>query len=395
MINEINQSALNIFDKFGYPTKKNENWKYTNLKKFQNQNFNTSSNFTISNSYGMNLTNSINLTMINGKPIINENNNNLCIQSISDLINLKKDEKLSFDIKKKHYKNPFLVLNTANFKDGFYIRIPKMSQPESFIYLLSISDDKEDLISSYPRLHLDLEDDAYLNIIHHHVGNKKQSYHRNSVSIINSSKGSKLKYYNLYEESNLSYSMNNLIVNQESNSKVEINNFFLDSGFMRSDVESNLNGKEAFFSMNGLFLGKQQQFIDNNIIVNHNVQETDSKVIYKGILNDHSNGVFNSLVNVPQFSKRINSDQKNHNIVLSNTAKINSNPKLKISCDDVKCSHGSTTGNLDKEALFYLQSRGVNIKRAKEILLDSFLDEIINNIINIELKNYIEGKISY
>ena len=86
------------------------------------------------------------------------------------------------------------------------------------------------------------------------------------MSIINSSKGSKLKYYNLYEESNLSYSMNNLIVNQESNSKVEINNFFLDSGFMRSDVESNLNGKEAFFSMKGLFLGKQQQLIDNNII---------------------------------------------------------------------------------------------------------------------------------
>ena len=395
MISEINQSAINIFNKFGYPTKKNENWKYTNLKKFQNQNFNTSSNFEISKSCGINLTNSINLTMINGKPIINKNDNNLYVESISDIISLKKDKKHLFEIKKKDFKNPFLVLNTANFKDGFYIRIPKMSKTKILIYLLSISDDSTDMKSSFPRLHLDLEEDANLDIVHHHIGNKKQSYHRNNVSIINSSKGSKLKYYNIYEESDRSFSMNNLIVNQESNSNVEINNFFLDSGFMRSDVESNLNGKEAFFSMNGLFLGKKKQFIDNNIIINHNIKETNSKVVYKGILNDHSNGVFNSLVNVPQFSKRINSDQKNHNIVLSKTAKINSNPKLKISCDDVKCSHGSTTGNLDKEALFYLQSRGINNKRAKEILLDSFLDEITDNIINVELKKYIEGKISY
>ena len=99
--------------------------------------------------------------------------------------------------------------------------------------------------------------------------------------------------------------------------------------------------------------------------------------MYKGIVNDNASAVFNGLVNVPFQSKHINSDQKNHNIILSKTAKINSNPKLKISCDDVKCSHGSSTGNLDKDALFYLRSRGIELIKAKKILLTSFINEIL------------------
>ena len=106
-----------------------------------------------------------------------------------------------------------------------------------------------------------------------------------------------------------------------------------------------------------------------------------------------SNAVFNALVNVPFKSKQIDSDQKNHNIILSKTAKINSNPKLKISCDDVKCAHGSTIGNLNEEALFYLRSRGISLKKSKQILLNSFMNELINNIPVDEVKNYIDNKI--
>ena len=110
-------------------------------------------------------------------------------------------------------------------------------------------------------------------------------------------------------------------------------------------------------------------------------------------MNDESHGVFNGLVNVPFKSKDINSDQKNHNILLSKKAKVNSNPKLKISCDDVKCSHGSTIGNLDSDALFYLRSRGIDLKKSKKILLNSFMNEIIENASFEDIIDYINTRI--
>ena len=184
------------------------------------------------------------------------------------------------------------------------------------------------------------------------------------------------------------------VLNQNKNSNIEQSSFYLSSGFIRTNITNNLNGKGSSSSINGLFLGNGSEFIDNNIIINHNMEKTYSKVLYKGILDDNAHAVFNALVNVPSKSKQINSDQKNHNIILSKKAKINSNPKLKISCDDVKCSHGSTTGNLDSEALFYLRSRGINLKKSKKILLDSFMNEIIDSIKISSIKNYINTKIN-
>ena len=150
--------------------------------------------------------------------------------------------------------------------------------------------------------------------------------------------------------------------------------------FCRSSIRGNLNGKGSSIIIDGLFLGSKNQFIDNNIIINHNKAQTESKVIYKGILDDYANAVFNGLINVPFKSKHINSDQKNHNIILSKTAKVNSNPKLKISCDDVKCSHGATVTKLQEEELFYMRSRGINSKNATRLLLQGYCDEILENL---------------
>ena len=180
---------------------------------------------------------------------------------------------------------------------------------------------------------------------------------------------------------------------QSQDSNIEQSSFYLSSGFIRTDIRNNLNGKGASSLMNGLFLGNDSQFIDNNIVINHNTEETDSRVLYKGILDGNSQAVFNALVDVPFKSKNINSDQKNHNILLSKKARINSNPKLKISCDEVKCSHGSTIGNLNPDELFYLRSRGINLKKSKKILLDSFMNEIIQNAPFQDITNYINTRI--
>ena len=392
-ISKINQEALNFFNRVGFPSHNDEHWKHTNLNHFHTQKFSKSNNHLISKKYDSNFLNYDQIVTINGKPIIN-NNSSLIIDSISNAIKDNPKIICSFDITNQDYNNPFLILNTIHFSDGIYIKVPKNTCLNEPVYLLSVSDDPDNFSSSYPRLYIDVEQNSEIKIIQHHIGNNQQIYYRNNVSYINAQENSRVFFANIYEESEKSFSMNNLILNQSTDSHVNTVNFFLKTGFFRSDIKGNLNGKGSSTSIDGLFLGNKKQFIDNNIIINHNKEKTNSRVMYKGILKDSASAVFNGLVNVPFKSKYINSDQKNHNIILSNSAKINSNPKLKISCDEVKCSHGSTTGNLDKEALFYLQSRGIKLKQAKKILLNSFMDEIIQKASFLDIKNYLDMKIS-
>ena len=394
LVNKINESALKVFNEVGFPSPNHEDWKYTNLKTFQSHIFSLSNNYSMPEKYKNIFFDYYKINSINGKPIINSNHSDVIIDSISNQINSKSNIINSFNISNEDYNKPFLILNTAYFSDGVYIEIPENIKVEKPLYILSVCNDVHDFNASYPRLYIDAKQNSTIKIIHHHIGINEQKYYRNNVTFINSRHNSNVVFTNIYEESKNSFSMNNLIVNQDADSSINMSNFIIKSGFFRSSIKSNLNGKNSSISIDGLFLGNKDEFIDNNIIINHNKENTDSKVIYKGILDNNAKAVFNGLVNVPFRSKNINSDQKNHNIILSKTAKINSNPKLKISCDDVKCSHGSTTGNLDKDALFYLRSRGISLKKAKKILLNSFINEIIDKSSFIDIKNYLDQRIS-
>ena len=295
------------------------------------------------------------------------------------------------DNDKASHNNPFLILNSAYFSDGIYMKIK--NNFDNIIIRIIADGTKDDYQASYPRIYIDVEKNIKSKIILHHVSSNDEKYYKNTVLNVDVNQGSKVSFTNIFEESNQSFSMNNIVLNQKSYSEVKQTSFYLSSGFIRTDISNNLNESESYSSINGLFLGNNDEFIDNNIIVNHNSEHTYSKVLYKGILDGKSNAVFNTLINVPFQSKKINSDQKNHNIILSKAAKINSNPKLKISCDDVKCAHGSTVGNLDKEALFYLRSRGISLKKSKQILLNSFMNELINELSVNEVKNYIDNKV--
>jgi len=394
-INNINQKALKFFNKNGFPHKKNEYWKHTNLKKFQSLKFSKSNSFDypkvdIDNFYSLDIPT---ITIVNGKIMSCPKSNEIDLLSnkLQDCSNIIYDS-LSIENSESAINNPFLVLNTAYFSDGVYL---KMNQNFDNVLIKIISNhSSKKLGSSYSRIYIDAEKNSNSKIFLHHIGVKQdESYYKNNVLSINANQNSDVSILNIYEESSKSYSMNNIILNQSKDSNIKQSSIYLSSGFMRTDIKNNLNEKGSSSLIDGLFLGKDNQFIDNNIIINHNIEKTYSKVLYKGVLDDSSHAVFNGLVNVPFKSKEINSDQKNHNILLSKRAKINSNPKLKISCDDVKCSHGSTIGNLDSDALFYLRSRGINLIKSKKILLNSFMNEIVDNIPFDSITDYINSRI--
>jgi len=394
-IKSINQKALKIFNQTGFPHQKNEYWKYTNLKKFKSLKFSQSNNFNYSknNVNYFEFSDIPTITILNGKIISLPQD--LEIELLSNKLEDSSSEfhdSFSFDDLNQAKNNPFLVLNTAYFSNGIYL---KMNHNFDNVLIKIISNNtSENPESSYSRIYVDIEEGSSSKILLHHIGlGQNQQYYKNNVLSLNTSRNSKASILNLYEESKKSYSMNNIIFNQSQDSNIEQSSFYLSSGFIRTDIRNNLNGKGASSLMNGLFLGNDSQFIDNNIVINHNTEETDSRVLYKGILDGNSQAVFNALVDVPFKSKNINSDQKNHNILLSKKARINSNPKLKISCDEVKCSHGSTIGNLNPDELFYLRSRGINLKKSKKILLDSFMNEIIQNAPFQDITNYINTRI--
>jgi len=393
-INNINNEASKIFKSVGFPKKKNEFWKYTNLKKFKSINISEPKSFELPiNSFKEFGDVSIPvITILNGK-VISYPKNKSCLLISDKFKNCSENFYNSFipDNDKASHNNPFLILNSAYFSDGIYMKIK--NNFDNIIIRIIADGTKDDYQASYPRIYIDVEKNIKSKIILHHVSSNDEKYYKNTVLNVDVNQGSKVSFTNIFEESNQSFSMNNIVLNQKSYSEVKQTSFYLSSGFIRTDISNNLNESESYSSINGLFLGNNDEFIDNNIIVNHNSEHTYSKVLYKGILDGKSNAVFNTLINVPFQSKKINSDQKNHNIILSKAAKINSNPKLKISCDDVKCAHGSTVGNLDKEALFYLRSRGISLKKSKQILLNSFMNELINELSVNEVKNYIDNKV--
>ena len=394
-ISNINEKALKIFNKNGFPNQKNEYWKHTNLKRFQSIKFSKPNNFDYSKNHfnHFDFLDIPTITIVNGKIASHPKSKQVDLLS-NKLEDCSNDFYNSFSINNPELvkNNPFLVLNTAYFSNGIYLKMNK-NFDNVLIRIISNNSSKTPE-SSYSRIYIDVDKKSNAKIFLHHIGlNKDKQYYKNNVLFLNANQNSDVSILNIYEESKRSYSMNNIILNQSQDSNIKQSSFYLSSGFIRTDIKNNLNEKGSSSLINGLFLGNDNQFIDNNIIINHNIEKTYSKVLYKGILDDDSHGVFNGLVNVPSKSKDINSDQKNHNILLSKKARINSNPKLKISCDDVKCSHGSTIGNLDSDALFYLRSRGINLKKSKKILLNSFMDEIIENAHFTDIINYINTRI--
>ena len=396
-INDINNDAASIFKSIGFPDKKNEFWKYTNLKKFQSINMTEPQKFDVSQDSFENF-DSLSIpviTILNGK-VMSYPKNKSCLLISEKFKNCSENFYNSFipNDDSVVQNNPFLILNSAHFSDGIYMKMKSESNTDNNVIIRIITDGKKDNYqTSYPRIYIETEENSKSKIILHHIGTNNKKYYKNMVLNVDANKSSKVSITNIFEESKQSFSMNNVILNQKSYSEVKQKSFYLKSGFIRTDISNNLNEPESYSSLNGLFLGNDDDFIDNNIMINHNSKNTYSKVLYKGIMDGKSNAVFNALVNVPFKSKQIDSDQKNHNIILSKTAKINSNPKLKISCDDVKCAHGSTIGNLDEDALFYLRSRGISLKKSKQILLNSFMNELIDDLSINEIKNYIDNRI--
>lgn len=162
---------------------------------------------------------------------------------------------------------------------------------------------------------------------------------------------------------------------------------------VRNNLNIEVDASNCETNLNGLYLGKNKDHIDNHTVVDHKKPHCNSNEIYRGILDDESTGVFNGKVFVRPNAQKTNAFQKNNNILLTDNATVNSKPELEIYADDVKCSHGSTTGQIDEEAIFYLQSRGISKKGALKLMINAFAKDALERISIEPLQAYIDDKV--
>ena len=382
--------AFTQLEKTGFPTRKWEDWRFTNVSNISD------GEFMISEiSDAPQTTPNIDSYQMEGVDtvVIYNGHYQKDISSIPNGVNLlsgleyMERKNGNFD---RANNSPFDLLNTAFTDSGMCIVLEKNTLVNSPIRILFISNGDRSIMVN-PRVNIDIEESSSLTFIEQHVGDATSFFQNESV-FITLENNAQLNHIRIQSNSEFTQNMANLNVNQEYDSHYNFFQLVDGSKLGRSNICVQLDGENAQCNINSLTLSKNNQHIDNNIIVNHNSPKTHSTQFVKSILFDTSTGVFNGKTVVHENAQKITAQQTNKNILLSKKAKMNSNPQLEIYADDVKCSHGSTTGQIDEDALFYLQSRGINKQDAMELMVTGFANEVLDKIPHPEIKKAIYTK---
>ena len=300
--------------------------------------------------------------------------------------------KLHFGKYADYERNIFHALNTAFAMDGVFIYVPDNVVIEKPIQMINIMHPSENLMLHNRNLII-VGKNSKLSLVHCDDSTNHQASFNNSLTEVFIDKGAHIDYYKLQNLNNDSTLLNSTYFHQERDSRLMINSISLNGGLIRNYAHVSLNGPHAGADIFGLYLMDKKQHIDNQVSVHHASPDCRSNEMFKGVMDDEASGVFNGHVLVNRDAQRTNAFQNNRNILLTDKAKVNTQPFLEIYADDVKCSHGATVGQLDAEALFYLRSRGLSEASARLLLMYAFAAEIINKIGIDALRNRIDDMV--
>jgi Fe-S cluster assembly protein SufD len=389
------KKAFKRFEAQGFPTTSDEHWRYTNIKHISKNHYHLPDgeqptvNSDLIDKYRIKDT--IQIVILNGK----------IVESLSSLSQLPEGIVIQpiKEVNDKPFttpdatidKNTFYNWNYAFHNRGIYISAEDNCVNKMPIQLLFISQpNRVKTVYHYHNAYM-LDKNAQVQLIEQYISTNELDYFNNSVTRINVGENSSINYTKIQQEAPSTSHIQSTIINQFSNSQSRFHQFCTNGSLIRNDIRLQLDGNGCSASLFGLNLSREQQHMDTNIVVDHAQPDSTSTQLFKNILNDKSKGVFNGLVIVDKDAQRTNSDQTNKNLLLSKDAMMNSNPQLEIYADDVKCSHGSTTGELEQEALYYLRSRGIDEINSKILLINGFVSEIIKLIAHPEVRLKIQA----
>jgi len=270
-------------------------------------------------------------------------------------------------------QHPLAALNTALLGDGALLRVPRGARIEEPIHVVFAATGAV----RNPRLLVIAEAGSRVQVIQDHVSLSGDTGFTNAVTEIHVGADARVDLVNLQRESNASFHVSNTAARVERDGRLESHVLSLGGRLVRNDLTLTLAGEGGDATLNGLFVGGGERLIDNHSLVDHAVPHGTSRQLYKGILGGASRGVFRGRVVVRPDAQRTNAEQSNPNLLLSEGAEIDTKPQLEIHADDVKCSHGSSIGQLDEDALFYLRSRAIDPREARDLLTRGFAQEVL------------------
>jgi Fe-S cluster assembly protein SufD len=394
------KDAILNFERLGFPTLKNEEWKYTNIAPALKKEYSFEPSPTLSKKdiepFLLTGLKSNILVFVNGMfsrelSVIVSPESNLVVKEFKDADPAILEKYFG---KKLSANDAFTYLNTAFAHHGSYIRIPKGKVVEEPVFIHYISDSRSRNIFSQPRNLFVAEENSTVKFVesYHTIGT--QSAFSNVVTEIVLHKNAHIDYYKIQNDSPESYHVGTTQVHQEGKSYFSSTTAIMSSSIIRNNLNVVLNAEYSEATLYGLSLLKGRQHADNHTIVDHAKPNCYSNELYKAILDEKTSGVFSGKIFVRQDAQKTNAFQSNKNILLSKEAVMNTKPQLEIFADDVKCSHGATVGQLDEEPLFYLRSRGISEENAKALLILAFAQDIIDHIKIDPLKEYLLKEIS-
>jgi len=283
--------------------------------------------------------------------------------------------------------NPFVALNTAFLRDVVFLRVPRGAVIEEPIQLEFLTSSGARPTVSHPRVLIVVGADAHCTIVESYVGGG--SYFTNAVTEIVAGDRAVVDHYKLQRESLEAFHVATRQAQLGRSSNFSTHNISLGAALARNDVGAVLaEGCEA--TLNGLYIAGGSQHVDNHTVIDHAKPHGASHELYKGILDGKASAVFNGRIIVRKDAQKTDSKQTNKNLVLSDDAVIDTKPELQILADDVRCTHGATIGQLDEEAAFYLQSRGIGKREARSLLTFAFAQDIVDRIKVQQLRDSLE-----
>ena len=391
-LNELREAGIASFDKLGFPTSKNEAWKYTSVEPIWSQSFIHANGevrtVNVKDIWSRSLVddNSCRLVFINGvyAPEFSQLRKlpaGVRVQSLTEMLR-QNDGFLSTHLGRytRHEHEAFAALNTAFVEDGAVIVVPERCRLTEPIYLVFASIAGERQVMSHPRILILLGAASEAKIVENYVGLNSASYFCNAVTELIGGADALIEHYRVQQESDSGLHVGTLEVELERGCQLTAHAVTLSGSLVRNNVHVVLDGEGAGCVLNGLYLADKQQHIDNFTEIEHAKPRATSLELYKGILSGSAHGVFNGRIVVHKDAQKSDAKQTNKNLLLSGNAMVNTKPQLEIYADDVKCSHGSTIGQLDADALFYLRSRGLGLDEARSLLSFAFASDVVGRI---------------
>lgn len=389
-LRELRRRGREQFERVGFPTQRQEEWRFTNVAPIERTDFSHAGgephDLSREKLQPFLMDDCAELVFVNGglRPELSQ------LEGLPDGVvatSLARALAERPDLVEPHLgryadlgRHPFAALNTAHLADGVFLHVPRGVVVERPIHLLFVTVPGERPTVVYPRNLIVAGEHSQLTVIEDFAGFTGDRYFSCPVTEISAGPSSVIDHYKLEQESIDAFHVALLEIYLERSANFFSHSISHGGALVRNDVHALLDAEGIECTLNGLYLTRGRQHVDNHMLVDHAKPHCHSYELYKGVLEGRSRAVFNGKIVVHRDAQKTDAKQSNRNLLLSDEALVQSNPQLEIFADDVRCTHGSTTGHLDDEAVFYLRSRGIGEEAAKSLLTYAFAAEVLSEI---------------